>query len=189
VFLPAPTPATSSSTTSTSTAASSTNTVFTVIPRPPGYGTDTPGAPGSGAPVYGSKDSATPMLGEAGWGSHVTAMGPPQQGRSVPGRGNLWIPLTNGGWIFAGDVIGGVGGVGGPRTARKHAMGSRAAAPIWSDAHPLVGGPVRYPHYVQAVGGPANHGREVARVARQAGVHPARVAMLNPTWTGRIRIA
>jgi len=80
------------------------------------------------------------------------------------------------------------GGVGGPGTSRKHASGSRSAA-LWHDAHPLIGAKVLYPHYVSAVGGPANHGREVARVARQAGVHPARVLMLNPTPTGRIRIA
>lgn len=88
------------------------------------------------------------------------------------------------------DVVPGAGGlgVGGPGTARKHAIGSRSAW-LHHDAHPLIGAPVRYAHYVRAVGGPANHRREVARVAHQAGVHPARVAMLNPEYTGHIRIA
>ena len=78
-------------------------------------------------------------------------------------------------------------GVGGP-AARKFHSGSRSSHE-WHDAHPLVGARVLYPHYVRAVGGPARHVHEVHRVARQAGIHPARVLMLNPQHTGRIRIA
>ena len=105
-----------------------------------------------------------------------------EQGYSVPwGSGTGWVS----GQYVTG--IGGAGGIGGP--ARKHSIGARSRAPEWHDAHPLIGQNVRYAHYVRAVGGPGNHAREVGRVARQAGVHPARVAMLNPEYTGRIRVA
>ena len=60
---------------------------------------------------------------------------------------------------------------------------------MWHESHPLVGAPVPYGHFVRAVGGAANHRREIHRVASQAGVHPARVAMLNPHPTGMIRVA
>jgi len=107
-------------------------------------------------------------------------------------QSNYWQPVTYQGqtlyvWApFAQPAPG--AGVGGPGTSRKHASGRRSAV-LWSDAHPLVGARVRYPHYVTAVGGPGGHRAEVMRVAQQAGVHPARVAMLNPHPTGRIRIA
>lgn len=123
--------------------------------------------------------------------SQVTVTGGP-----VSNGGKQYYPIDmpggQTGYILAQDVTNLVqqstgGGVGGP--VRKHAIGSRAAAPIWSDAHPLVGAPVRYSHYVRAVGGPGNHQRELHRVAAQSGVHPARVAMLNPTPTGMIRVA
>lgn len=82
------------------------------------------------------------------------------------------------------------GAVGGGGPIRKHAIGSRSAN-LMHDAHPLIGAPVRYAHYVR-VGGPrhaAAHHANIQRVAAQAGVHPARVAMLNPVPTGLIRIA
>lgn len=82
------------------------------------------------------------------------------------------------------------GAVGGGAPIRKHAIGSRSAW-LHHDAHPLIGAPVRYAHYVR-VGGPksaAAHRANINRVAQQAGVHPARVAMLNPVPTGLIRIA
>jgi len=78
--------------------------------------------------------------------------------------------------------------IGGPAPRRSHAVGSRSAW-LWHDAHPGIGAPVRYPHFVRAVGGPANHRREVQRVAAQSGVHPARIGMLNPVPTGMIRVA
>lgn len=106
----------------------------------------------------------------------------PTPGNPIPGNlGSVWqaTPLT-------GQGAGVTPGVGGP--SRHRAAGSRSHFE-WHDAHPMVGGRVPYPHYVAAVGGPANHVREVHRVARQAGVHPARVLMLNPEHTGRIRVA
>lgn len=78
-------------------------------------------------------------------------------------------------------------GVGGP--SRKFHSGSRSQAPLWSDAHPLIGAPVQYAHYVRAVGGPGNYRRELERVAVQSGVHPARIRMLNPTPSALIRVA
>lgn len=106
--------------------------------------------------------------------------------------GSTWQPVNYNGqtlYAFAPQLAPVGTAVGGPGTSRKHAIGSRAAAGHLSDAHPLVGAPVRYAHYVRAVGGPRNHRHEVARVAQQAGVHPARIAMLNPEYTGRIRVA
>jgi len=74
-------------------------------------------------------------------------------------------------------------GVGGPG-----AMGSRSAS-LMSPWHPLVSAHHRYPHFVRAVGGAPNHTSEVARVAQQAGVHPARLMMLNPNPNGWVRVA
>ena len=97
------------------------------------------------------------------------------------------------GWVSGSNVIStqqgqgqGQPGQGGP--ARKHGIGSRSSN-MWHDSHPLIGAPVKYPHYVRAVGGPRAHAHEIHRVARQAGVHPARIAMLNPVPTGMIRVA
>jgi hypothetical protein len=70
-------------------------------------------------------------------------------------------------------------GVGGARIGGPAAIGSRSAN-LWHHAHPLVGARVPYSYHVRAVGGAPNHAREVHRVATQAGVHPARIMMLNP---------
>jgi hypothetical protein len=82
-------------------------------------------------------------------------------------------------------VIQGQGGagVGGPAS-----IGSRSAT-LWSAHHPTLSAPHRYPHFVRSIGGAPNHTREIARVAEQAGVHPARLLMLNPEPTGYIRVA
>ena len=154
-----------------------------------------------GVPVY--LQPGRGQIGTAGFGSvqklAVTSPGP---GMGVLSQGNPSEGPSNGftstywgiqygpatGWVGANDVSNaGPSAVGGP--ARKHAGGSRQAAAHWSDAHPLIGAPVRYPHFVRAVGGPGNHQREVHRVAHQAGVHPARIQMLNPRHTGMIRVA
>lgn len=111
----------------------------------------------------------------------------PTPGNPVPGNlGSVWqgTPLTGG----IPGVPAGVGGASGGAPKRKQHIGSRSAHE-WQDAHPLVGERVLYPHYVRAVGGPRNHAREVRRVATQAGVHAARIQMLNPEHTGRIRVA
>jgi hypothetical protein len=103
-------------------------------------------------------------------------------GRPLP-TPSIWPPP------YSGPPPPGMGGspaIGGPM--RKHHVGSRSAHE-WHDAHPAIGAKVLYPHYVRAVGGPGRHAAEIHRVARQAGVHPARVLMLNPTHTGRIRVA
>ena len=105
-----------------------------------------------------------------------------------------FYPVTLAGAQFlvsVSDVRAGQGGgVGGGPSTRKHAIGSRSAW-LHHDAHPLIGAPVKYAHYVR-VGGPrtaASHHAAINRVAAQAGVHPTRVAMLNPVPTGLIRIA
>ena len=145
---------------------------------------------------FGSTIQATgqPVQGDNNLGSPASPSGPtassatPQQGVST------WWPVGYAGaigYLSAYDVSGqgqpGVG-VGGP--SRKHAIGSRSAN-LYHDAHPLIGASVRYAHYVR-VGGPrtaAAHHANIHSVAQQAGVHPARVAMLNPVPTGLIRIA
>lgn len=86
------------------------------------------------------------------------------------------------------NATGGAGqtGVGGPM--RSKSIGSRSAV-LMSPEHPAIKTRVRYAHLVRAVGGPAQHAQEVARVAAQTGVHPARLRMLNPHHTGLIRVA
>lgn len=79
------------------------------------------------------------------------------------------------------NYLGGVGGA-------AKSIGSRSAR-LMHDAHPLIGARVPYQYHVRAIGGPANHAREVHRVALQSGVHPARLMALNPTPTGYIRVA
>jgi len=149
-----------------------------------------PGSTPVNIPLF-ADTQASRQIGTMPISSSVSASGAPVQG-TYNGRQVEYYPVPGPGgstaYILAQDVAGiQQGGIGGP--TRKHAIGSRARAPEWHDSHPLIGAPVRYAHYVRAVGGPGNHRREVARVARQAGVHPARVAMLNPQYTGRIRVA
>lgn len=149
--------------------------------------------------LFGDPSSDHQVTYVAG-GTPLTPTGPPVAGKTPYGatsgfwaQSNYWQPVNWEGqtlyvWApFAQQAPGTGGPVGGP-APRKHAIGSRSAHE-WHDAHPLVGGQVRYPHYVRAVGGPGNHINEVHRVARAAGVHPARVLMLNPVHTGRIRVA
>ncbi|HXM54538.1 MAG TPA: hypothetical protein VOB72_04050 [Candidatus Dormibacteraeota bacterium] len=156
-------------------------------------GAPPPGESAQGAVAWDNPMSGRYQVAVIPWGSSVQTTGQAQQGHAnAQGVPQLWRQVTVGGqtgWLPANyfQTLPG-GGVGGPGTARKHAAGSRSAH-LMHDAHPLVGANVRYAHYVRAVGGPGNHRREIARVAHQAGVHPARVAMLNPVYTGRIRVA
>jgi hypothetical protein len=76
-------------------------------------------------------------------------------------------------------------GLGG---GRAHARGGRSAD-LMAGHHPLMRAVPLRAHWVKAVGGPSNHHAEVARVARQAGLHPARLLALNPRATGFIRVA
>lgn len=138
---------------------------------------------GAQGPPIRQSPGISPTIGTAPFGSKITATGAAVTGQANELGNPLWYPVQYGGqtgWLNAGDVA----GTGGARPGN-----SRSLAPVWSDAHPAVGGPVRYAHFVRAVGGPGNHQREVRRVASQAGVHPARVAMLNPVPTGMIRVA
>lgn len=145
--------------------------------------------------IRSAPDSRAPVVTQAPVGTKITVN--PTGSPDPNSQFGQWYQVVSGpgagSWAWGPDIslqaaVGGaLAGIGG--AVRKHAIGSRAAAPVWHDAHPLVGAPVRYAHYVRAVGGPGNHRREVARVAQQAGVHPARIAMLNPHYTGRIRIA
>jgi hypothetical protein len=83
-------------------------------------------------------------------------------------------------------------GIGGPRLIgpplRKFHGGDRSAVSM-APHHPALTRRVVYSHFVRAAGGPAYHEQEVQRVAAASGVHPARLMALNPTYTGRIRIA
>src|SRR5215472_698805 len=91
------------------------NILAKVIPRPPGYGSDTPGQPGSGIPLFGDPNS-TDLLTELPWNSVVQITGPAVAGRTVPGRGNLWVPVQQGavkGWALLEDILE-QGGQGGP---------------------------------------------------------------------------
>ena len=78
-------------------------------------------------------------------------------------------------------------GKGGPWYGRGGSIGSRSAN-LWWGGHPLLKQRIRYPQFVKAGGGPAQHQVEVHRVARQAGVHPAQVLAANPHFTGLIRV-
>ena len=144
-----------------------------------------------GAGIFSSPSTTGGTIAIVPQGTQLSVTGPPVTGQPWGGV-DFWWPVDEGGrpGFISGSLFqvdqAGVGGAGG--TARKHAVGSRSAW-LHHDAHPLIGANVRYAHYVRAVGGPANHRREVHRVAQQSGVHPARIAMLNPEYTGRIRVA
>lgn len=77
----------------------------------------------------------------------------------------------------------GCGGMGGP------AIGSRGSHLWHTGGHPLHKEQPIFPHYVRARGGAKLHHAEIHRVARQTGVHPARLMALNPRYTGVIRVA
>jgi hypothetical protein len=126
-------------------------------------------------------------------GASVPAAGAPVTGGSytTPSglTSNQWQPVTYSGTTLyapaiqvrvADAIMAGLGGAA--------ALGSRSAE-MMSPWHPLVTTGHRYPHFVRAVGGAPNHTREVHRVAEQAGVHPARVMMMNPHPTGWLRVA
>lgn len=76
------------------------------------------------------------------------------------------------------------GGVGG-----FSSQGSRSSEWIGNYFHPSVTRRVVYSHYVRAVGGAATHRAEVASVAKRAGINAARLHVLNPHHTGKIRVA
>jgi hypothetical protein len=169
-------------------------------PAPPAA----PVAKANGTVWLHSQPSATsPVAGILAQGQTVPTTGSPVQGENfcatyLPGNpcSNAWVPVTYAGapaFAFSLDVTvqAASAPIGGPGTSRKHAIGSRSAAPQWHDSHPLIGAPVQYAHYVRVGGAKthAAHSRNVARVASQAGVHPARIAMLNPNPTNLIRIA
>jgi hypothetical protein len=73
---------------------------------------------------------------------------------------------------------------GGPNPS----AGSRSAD-LWEDHHPYHRRVLAYPQFVRAIGGPANHNREIHRIAKQVGLHPARLFQLNPKPGPLIRIA
>jgi hypothetical protein len=139
-----------------------------------------------GPPVYDANGRVTGQF--LPWGTTVNVAGSPVGNGALypvtgPGGDTVYVARLD---VASFTAPGQGGGIGGP--VRKHAIGSRSAHQ-WQDAHPGVGARVPYAHYVRAVGGPRNHIREVHRVAQQSGVHPARILMLNPEPTGRIRVA
>jgi hypothetical protein len=158
------------------------------------------GEPGSAhkVAVWAAPSTSSGQLAVYPAGTTLPTNGPPVQGTTfgpyydLP-QSDQWVPVTtedgHSGYVWApatalaaaAAAIGGA--IGGGRPA-----GSRSAN-LMHHAHPLVGARVPYQYHVRAVGGPGNHAREVHRVATQAGVHPARLMMLNPTPTGFIRVA
>jgi hypothetical protein len=86
------------------------------------------------------------------------------------------------------------GGVGGAAPRRRVSVGSRSSH-AWNYFHPSMKQRVRYVHYVKSpvgVGGaaiPAAHIRSIHELARQTGIHPARLLALNPHHTGLLRIS
>lgn len=144
---------------------------------------------GDAAGVFVSPTSKSPVIAVLPKGTPATVIGPSVSGETWGGV-SYWVPVDYGGQqgYVAGALIRVEQAVGGAIGGAAKSVGSRASW-LWHDAHPGIGQSVRMPHYVRAVGGPGNHGREVSRVARRSGVHPARVAMLNPVPTGWIRVA
>jgi len=140
-------------------------------------------------PIYAQPNQQGGVLGYVPFGTQFTAGGDPVQGQRIDvgvAQSDYWIPYK-GGYVSGVDAIidaaqGGPARVGGPA-----AIGSRSST-LMAPHHPLVTEHHRYPHFVAAVGGAPNHTREVIRVAKQAGVHPARLMMLNPQPTGWIRV-
>jgi hypothetical protein len=132
-------------------------------------------------------DPATATIVTAG-GGQLYYFPSPGSPVLAPGNGTQLIGAMYSAQTLVQQQPGALPGQAGGPSPRKHAIGSRSAHE-WHDTHPMVGARVLYPHYVRAIGGPARHLHEVHRVARQAGVHPARVLMLNPEPNGRIRIA
>jgi hypothetical protein len=76
-----------------------------------------------------------------------------------------------------------VGFAGGPSPS----IGSLRTT-LMSPFHPDLKRQPKVAHVVQAVGGPAAHRANVHRIARAAGVHPARLLALNPVHTGLIHV-
>lgn len=163
--------------------------------KPGGPSTFTPNLGQVGVWLFGSPSftGQSGVKGVAAPGTSLPSAGPAVTGASYTdpfgnGPSNLWQPVTYNGqtlYAFAPQLaaVGAAPGIGGGRPA-----GSRSAN-LMHHAHPLVGARVPYQFHVRAVGGLANHTREVHRVALQAGVHPARIMMLNPVPTGFIRVA
>jgi hypothetical protein len=75
-----------------------------------------------------------------------------------------------------------------PQGGPNPSVGSRSAD-LWEDHHPYHRRVLAYPQFVRAIGGPANHNREIHRIAKQVGLHPARLFQLNPKPGPLIRIA
>lgn len=143
-------------------------------PLPPGgsWGPGRPGsAPGVTPPWPSSNGTAPPARGPVWYGPAASFPEHVKEYRKLhPGQPD--------------PVYGGLhAGVGGPVS-----VGSRSAS-LMHGAHPLLKRRVVYTHFVRAVGGPGAHEGEIHRVAKAAGIHPARLQALNPTYTGRIRIA
>jgi hypothetical protein len=115
------------------------------------------------------------------FGSQWELAGPPQ-GQTVPITGPGGQTL----WVYTQDITG-YGGVGG---ARASSIGSRASDPH-AYFHPSMKSQPRYTHFVQGVGGAGGvaHSAAVHQTAHQAGLHPARLAILNARPHKFIRVA
>jgi hypothetical protein len=146
--------------------------------------------------VWSAPSTSSGQVGVYPAGTTLDANGPAVQGTSfgpyydLP-QSDQWVPVTTPDgrqgyvWGPATAIAAAVAAIGG--AARS--IGSRSAT-LMSAHHPLITAPHPLPHFVRKVGGAANHSGEVARVSKQAGVHPARMMMLNPDPnTSYLRVA
>ena len=146
-----------------------------------------PGYANNAVAVWSAPTIASSQLGQYPSGTTLDA-GQVVQGGEWSGSSSwrqVTTPSGQTGYVWDPDAValGTGGGRGGPVS-----IGSRSAN-LMHYAHPDIGARVPYTYHLRAVGGAPNHSREVYRVAQQAGVHPARIAMLNPEPTGFIRVA
>lgn len=111
------------------------------------------------------------------WGAPVPATGPGSVNAAAQAAYTAAAALPGG--IAANPI----GFAGGPSPS----IGSLRSV-LMAPFHPDLKRPPRVAHVVQAVGGPAAHRANVHRVARAAGVHPARLFALNPVHTGFIHV-
>lgn len=161
-------------------------------PGPAGVGVpgSSPGGSVAGSPpIYSSAPGPGP-LGELWAAAQAAILGYSPNPNTNPGITFYPVgyagPITgySNGKPYLDPSVGALpqAGVGGPKS-----IGSRRAQ-IMAAHHPDLKRSPGIPHVVQAIGGPATHFANVHRIARAAGVHPARLLTLNPHHTGLIHI-
>lgn len=149
---------------------------------------------GGQVPLYASIGGVMQQIAGVPSGTTLTVSTTPTtskygSGTQVYGSATFFAVQTPvpGTYISAGDITySQPTGVGGGR--RSNSIGSRSRSPHMS-VHPDIKRQPQYQHFIQNAGGAANHHASVRRAAKAAGVHPARIHMLNPQPGHPIRIA